>query len=284
MAMAAGLAGCSAVTALNALQPRAGVAVTRDVAYECGPRGGLDVYQPAQADGHAPVVVFLYGGGWDSGAKADYGFVGAALARQGFLAIIPDYRIYPEARWPDFLRDNARATAWARAHAADYGGDPRRLFLMGHSAGAYNAVMLAVDRRWLGEVGLDAGRDLRGVVGLAGPYDFLPLHSATLKVIFGPPGQLADTQPINHVDGRAPPLFLATDTNDTVVDPGNTARMAARVRAAGGAVETRDYKGLSHALLIGVVANPLRFLAPVLTDVTAFVRAKSSDVPETPAP
>jgi len=273
LAAAVSLAACSGVAALNTLEPKGGIAIHRDIAYRAGPRGGLDIYQPKSADGHAPVVVFLYGGGWDSGAKGDYLFAGAALARQGFVTVVPDYRIYPEVRWPAFLQDSAEAVAWTRAHAAEYGGDPGKLFLMGHSAGAYNAVDLAVDRRWLGAVGLDPRKDIRGVVGLAGPYDFLPLHSTELKTIFGPEAGRPDTQPINHVDGQAPPLFLATDTADTVVDPGNTTRMAAKVRAAGGQVETRDYKGLSHALLMGAVAAPLNFLAPVLADSTAFIRA-----------
>jgi acetyl esterase/lipase len=281
LAVAASVAGCAAVGALNTLQPKEGVVITRDDAYAAGPRGRLDIYRPIQADGHTPVVVFLFGGGWDSGVKADYAFVGAALAREGFVTVIPDYRLYPEVRWPDFLNDNARAVAWVKAHAAEYAGDPSRIFLMGHSAGAYDAVMLAVDRRLLAPVGLDPRRDIRGVVGLAGPYDFLPLHSATLKAIFGPPDQIVDSQPINQVDGEAPPPFLATDTADTVVDPGNTERMAAKVRAAGGDVETRAYKGLSHALVIGAVAAPLRFLAPMLSDTAGFVRAKSAAAPET---
>jgi len=273
VASASSLGACSGVAALNALEPKGGVAIHRDIAFRQGPRGGLDVYQPKSAEGGAPVVVFLYGGGWDSGAKADYLFAGAALARQGFVAIVPDYRIYPEVRWPVFLQDNAEAVAWSRAHAAEYGGDPHKLFLMGHSAGAYDAVMLAEDRRWLGAVGMDPAKDIKGVVGLAGPYDFLPLHSDELKAIFGPEAQRADTQPINHVDASAPPLLLATDSADTVVDPGNTLRMAARVQAAGGQVEMRDYKGLSHALLVGVLAAPLSFLAPVLADASQFIRA-----------
>ncbi len=275
LAMAATLAGCSAIGTLNALEPRGGLTITRDVAYQSGDRGALDIYRPKDTGARTPVVVFIYGGGWDSGRKADYAFAGEALARQGFLTIVPDYRLYPEVRWPAFLEDNAAAVAWAKAHAAEYGGDPDKLVLMGHSAGAYNAVELAVDRRWLGKVGLDPSRDLRGVVGLAGPYDFLPLHSEELKVIFGPEAQRPDTQPINHVDGHEPPLFLATDTADKVVDPGNTTRMATRVRALGGAVEVKEYKGLSHALLMGAVAAPLRFLAPVLADSSDFIRRQT---------
>jgi acetyl esterase/lipase len=267
------LTACSSVDLLNAIVPKGGVRITRDIAYAPGPRGGLDVYRPIAATKPAPVVVFVYGGSWDSGQRKDYTFVGTALAAKGFVTVIPDYRIYPEVRWPSFVQDNAKAVAWARDHAAEYGGDPRRLFLMGHSAGAYNVMELALDRRWLAAVGMDPKRDLRGVIGLAGPYDFLPLDSDELKIIFGPPEGRPATQPINYVDGRNPPLLLATDTADTAVSPGNTRRLAAKVRAAGGPVETREYKGLSHELLVGAIATPLRLLAPVLRDVTDFIRA-----------
>ena len=274
---ASALSGCSGLATVNALQPRGGVTITRDIAYAGGERGKLDIYRNARADRHAPVVVFFYGGGWDSGKKDDYAFAGAALAREGFVAVVPDYRIYPEARWPAFVQDSAAAVAWTKAHIAEYGGDAHKLFLMGHSAGAYNAVTLATDRRWLAAVGMAPERDLKGVVGLAGPYDFLPLRSDRLKIIFGPEGQRSDTQPINHVDGRSPPLLLVTDAGDQVVDPGNTTRMAQRVGAAGGIVETRTYKGLDHALLMGAVAAPLRFLAPVFRDSTDFMRARLAE-------
>ncbi len=271
--LAAALAGCSGLAVLNAVEPAGGVQTTTDIAFRPGPRGGLDVYRPAHAAPHAPVVVFIYGGGWDSGRRQDYRFVGLSLARRGFVAVIPDYRLYPEVRWPAFLRDNAEAVRWAHDHAVEYGGDPGRLMLMGHSAGAYDALMLALDPRWLGAVGLDPRRDLRAAAGLAGPYDFLPLTSDKLKDVFGPPDQRPDTQPINHVGRHAPPLFLGYDAGDTVVRPLNTLHLADKVRAAGGEVEVRRYAGVNHQLLIGAVAAPLRPLAPVLRDVTAFFDA-----------
>ena len=282
--MAGALTACSSVAILNAIEPKGGVAITRDLAYAQGPRGGLDIYRPNSALGSAPVVVFIYGGGWDEGRKADYTFVGAALAAQGFVTVIPDYRIFPEVRWPTFLQDNAQAVAWVKLHAREYGGDPNKLFLMGHSAGAYNAAMLALDRRWLGAVGMEPRRDLSGVVGLAGPYDFLPLRSNELRTIFGPVDQRPATQPINYVDGHNPPLFLATDTADKVVKPANTTRLAAKVRAEGGPVEERYYQGLNHALVVGAIAAPLRFLAPVLKDATRFIRSHADEaVPAKPA-
>ena len=274
------LTGCAATTVLNNLEPRFGVATTRDLPYAPGPRHGLDVYAPKHPAAHAPVLVFVYGGGWDSGEKSQYGFVGAAMASHGYVTVIPDYRIYPEARYPDFLQDTAMAIRWAKDHAAEYGGDPNNIFLMGHSAGAYNVAMAALDPQWLGAVGLDPHRDIRGVVGLAGPYDFLPLQSDELKTIFGVAGQEPASQPINHVDGREPPMFLAHDLGDKTVYVRNTEHLAARITAAGGEVETRYYKGLSHPLMIGVIAAPLRFLGPVYRDATRFIDAHSIANPQ----
>ncbi|MBN9237344.1 thioesterase [Mesorhizobium hungaricum] len=239
------------------------------VRYGRHPRHVLDIY-PAAKDGPSPVIVFFYGGGWEDGERSDYLFVGHALAERGITTVIPDYRVFPEVRFPGFLQDAAEAMRWTVDHIAEFGGDPRRVIAMGHSAGAHIAAMLAFDRQWLLELDLDASVDLRAIIGLAGPYDFLPLHSRTLKQIFGPENGLADTQPINFVDAFAPPAFLATGNNDPSVDPGNTIRLAERMRSVGGEAETKLYDRVNHRTLIGAFAPPLRFLAPVLDDVAGF--------------
>lgn len=256
---------------LNALAPRDGFAATRDIAYAPGARRRLDVYAPVAQRRPAPVVIFFYGGGWETGDKAAYHFVGAAIARRGFVVIVADYRVYPEARFPLFLEDAAQAVRWARDHAFDFSGDPDRIVLMGHSAGAYIAAMLAFDRRRLSDVGVDPRRAPRAMIGLAGPYDFLPLRSRRLKDIFGPPDQLAETQPINFVDGSAPPAFLATAYSDRVVDPGNTFRLAERLRRTGSAATVRIYRCVGHRTLIGAFSPPLQALAPVLRDTVQFI-------------
>jgi len=281
LALAALTSACSAIGMLNgaAQISTPGVTVTRDIAYAPGERHGLDVYAPSQRVAGRPVVVFFYGGGWDSGAKADYAWVGRALAAQGFVTVVPDYRIYPQARWPDFLQDSALAVRWARDHAAGYGGQPARLVLMGHSAGAYNAVTLAVDERWLTAVGVDPEHDIKGVVGLSGPYDFLPLKSDELKTIFGPEDKRPDTQPINHVNGRSPPLLLITGDKDHTVDPGNSDRLAAKVRAAGGQVTVIHYANLDHARTVAALAGPLRWLAPIMRETTAFIDRQTDAAP-----
>lgn len=272
------LGGCSITGVLSATTPGAGGAL-RDIAYAAGSRHRLDLYRPSRRADPAPVVVFFYGGSWQMGDKADYAFVGKALAAKGFLTVIPDYRIYPEVRYPDFLRDGAEAVRWARDNAGRYGGDPKQLFLMGHSAGAYNAVTLTVDERWLAEAGVDAPREVRGTVGISGPYDFLPLRDPTLMTIFGPEATRPRTQPVAYVDGKEPPLLLLHGLKDTTVYPRNAERLAARVREHGGRVEVKFYKGLNHTAAIGAVAAPLRFLAPVLDDAVRFMRARGSEPP-----
>lgn len=264
------LSACSPAGVLNALSPRDGVTVTRDIAYQPGPRHGLDVYAPRPGPTPAPVVVFFYGGNWDSGSKAMYRFVGAALAAHGMLTVIPDYRLYPEVRFPAFMDDAAAAVAWARAHAADYGGDPDRLFLMGHSAGGQIATLLALDPEYLRSAGLSQ-RDICGVVGLAGPYDFLPLHDATLEAIFGPEAERPRSQPINFVTPQAPPMLLLAGQDDTTVYPRNSIRLAAKLRAAGVRATDTIYPSIGHATLIGTFSGALTFLAPARADSLRFI-------------
>lgn len=264
----------SAADILNAIARIGAPSPDRGVRYGRGPRHILDVY-PAVTHGPSPVIVFFYGGGWEEGARGDYFFVGAALAARGFTTVVPDYRVFPEVRFPGFVEDAVAAMRWTADHIAEFGGDPRRIIVMGHSAGAHIAAMLAFDRKWLAKVNLDASIDLIAMIGLAGPYDFLPLHSETLKEIFGPEEGLAATQPINFVEKGAPPAFLATGRNDRTVDPGNTTRLAERIGLFGGEARVKLYDRVNHRTLIGALARPLRFLAPVLDDVVGFAVEQS---------
>ena len=266
------LPGCSGADLLNHFIPSDGYRLIRDLRYGDGPRRGLDLYLPDHAAEAVPTVVFFYGGGWESGSKDDYLFVGQAFASRGYVTAIPDYRLYPEVRFPAFLEDAAAAVAWVRANAAPAGAAPGPVYLVGHSAGAYIAAMLTLDRQWLTEAGQPVCGAVAAAVGLAGPYDFLPLTSATLKDIFGAEPTRPSTQPINHVDGTAAPMLLITGTTDTTVLPRNSARLAERIRDRGGVVEQRSYDGIGHIDLVAALADPLRHLAPVLDDVDRFLR------------
>jgi acetyl esterase/lipase len=254
------------------MAPRANVTVTRNVAYADGARHTLDVYAPLPSDTPAPVVVFFYGGGWEAGSKEMYSFVGATLAARGVLTVIPDYRLYPQVRFPAFMQDAAAAVAWTRANAARFDGDPDRLFLMGHSAGGQIVTLLALDGSYLQADGMSPG-GVCGVIGLAGPYDFLPLQSKTLKAIFGPEAAWPRSQPINYVSRRAPPMLLLAGENDDTVDPGNTLRLADRLRTVGRPVDDTLYPGVGHKTLIASFSVPLTFLAPARETTLRFIAA-----------
>jgi acetyl esterase/lipase len=262
------------VSLLNALAPRAGVKRYEGISYGEGPRHVLDVYAPAPKDGAstqaAPVVVFFYGGGWVSGSRGIYRFLGAALAARGMVVVVPDYRLHPEVEFPGFVQDGAVAVAWTAAHIAEFGGDSRNIFLMGHSAGAEIAALLALDPEYLQAVNLSP-EIFAGFIGLAGPYDFLPLTDPVNKVIFGPESQQARSQPINYVSRDAPPMFLCTGRDDHVVRPRNSYRLTDRLKALGRPVTLRVYSYVGHLTLVGAFATELAFLAPVRSDVLAFI-------------
>ena len=264
------LAACSPLTLLNGAVPDDASRVTPGLAYGPLPRQRLDVYRPPGA-GRAPVVVFFYGGSWRDGQRADYRFVGDALAARGMVAVIADYRLYPEAGYPAFLRDAAMAVAWTQRHIDAHGGDPARVFVAGHSAGGYIAAMLALDGRWLGGAG-SSPATLAGWIGLAGPYDFLPIVARDVRPVFGYPHTPPDSQPIHHVSAQAPPGLLLPGTADATVDPRrNSASLAHALREAGACARLVQYPGLGHKLLVGALSRPLRWRAPVLDDVGAFV-------------
>ena len=256
---------------LNGMTSAEGTGLVEDVAYAPGPRHRLDVYVPVPGEGPAPIAVFFYGGGWTFGDKEMYRFLGRSLARQGVLVIIPDYRVYPPAVFPDFLADAAQAVGWSKLHGTDYGGDPARLYLVGHSAGAYIAAMLALDPSLLRSAGINSHTDIAGTVGISGPYDFVP-DTPVLETIFGVGAQVPRTQPITYADGRSAPMRLITGDADTTVQPGNTLRLAARIQAAGGSVQTLVYPGIGHEIIVGAFAPSLDFIAPTLRDTAEFIQ------------
>jgi acetyl esterase/lipase len=270
--LALGAGGCSSLY-FRTLNGGDTAVVRHSVDYLPAHGIGLDVYAPRGA-GARPVVVFFYGGRWQDGTRADYAFVGEHLARAGVVAMLPDYRLYPAARFPDFMADAAAAVAWARDNAARFGGDPQRLFLAGHSAGAHMVALLGTDARHLAAHGL-APRDLRGVIGIAGPYDFLPLTADDLIAIFGSdPAQQALSQPVNFVDGDEPPFLLLHGESDLLVWNLNSARLKARFDAIGGRAEHRAYPGVGHIRILASLRFPA--LAPARAHLLDFVRRESA--------
>lgn len=264
---------CSPLSALNALGPRDRGAgkVASGVRYGEDPRQTMDVYAPAGAaiGGMSPrTVVFFYGGGWDSGSKAVYGWAAHALAARGFVVFLPDYRVAPQVHFPAFIEDAAAATARAGDLAAQYGGDAGRLGVLGHSAGAHLAMMIALDRRYMAAV--DRPDLIKAAAGLAGPYDFLPFDVPASKAAFGRAPDPTLTQPVAFVRADAPPLWLGHGTADSVVHAEDTTILNGRMRAVGGRSEVKLYPGLDHAGLIATFSPLFRKKAPVLDDVATF--------------
>ncbi len=265
------VAACSPLATFDRLVPKdsGGRRVAEALSYGSDARQRLDIYAPRTAGtGGRPVVVFFYGGSWNSGTRSGYAFVGRALAAQGFVVVIPDYRLVPAIRYPAFVEDGAAAVRWTKGHIAGFGGDPAKLVLMGHSAGAYIAAMLAVDDRWLGH----DRQAVRGLVGLAGPYDFAPFDVDVARAAFGAWPHPQETQPVHWAGAGDPPALLLVGADDKTVLPRNSEALAARLRAGGVPVTLRAYPKLGHVGMILSVARPFRGRAPVVADVAAFVR------------
>lgn len=275
-AIAAALtAACAPLSLFATLAPKdPAVLSARNVAYGPEAYQRLDVYGPHRRKSRAtaPIAVFFYGGSWDTGRRQDYNWVGQALASRGFVTVVPDYGLYPAVRYPGFLQDGAKAIRWAQDHASQFDGDPDRIVLVGHSAGAYNAAMIALDGRYLTAAGVDP-KHVKALAGLSGPYDFLPLTDSVAQRTFGEAADLPGTQPTAYVTKASPPAFLATGDDDTMVFPRNTVRLAARYRAAGAQVEDKHYPGIDHVRMVLALSRTFRNRAPVLEQMTAFLHA-----------
>jgi len=265
------LGGCRGTDIATALTPLGGSLERRAIAYGALPRQRLDLTLPAGAA--RALVVFFYGGGFDSGDRGDYRFVARVLAARGLAVVVPDYRVWPEGRWPDFLDDAAAAIAWARGAEGAAAGLPPALptFLIGHSAGGFIALALALDPRWLGA----DRQSLAGVVGLAGVYDWSPREEPLRTVFAAAPNGRIDAAPDAAALGNGPPLLLAHGTADLTVRPEQSQRLAARVTAAGGNARLLLYPEVGHIGIVAAVAAPLRALgwaaAPVLDDLLDFL-------------
>lgn len=272
-ALGALVSACSPLGVLNRFGPRdAGVRrVARDLPYGDDPRQRFDIHAPVTTAAAAlPTLVFFYGGGWDSGSRTVYAWAAQALAARGFVVAVPDYRLVPEVRFPAFIEDAAAATAAVAATVGDYGGDAGRLGVLGHSAGAHLAMMIALDRRYMAAV--ERPDLIRAAAGLAGPYDFLPFDVPASVNAFGRTPDPTLTQPVTFARADAPPLWLGHGTDDTVVHDEDTVILNDRMRALGGRSEAHLYPGLNHADLISTFSPLFRKKAPVLDDVSGFFR------------
>ena len=269
---------CSPVKVLNSLVPENGYEMISEVAYGADSRQKLDIYlpkNPKTSDAEnlgalKKVIIFYYGGNWDSGERADYKFAAEAFVSQGYIVVVPDYRVYPQVLFPELMADPASAAKWVKTNIKKYNGDANKVFLAGHSAGAHIAVMMAINPEYLARESLQPN-DFAGVIGLAGPYDFLPLTSDRLKTIFGPEDERWKSQPINFVDGKNPPLLLAVGMKDGTVWPRNSINLANKIKEKNGQVEVIKFANYGHVDMVAKLAKPLRGNGELLKPISAFI-------------
>lgn len=277
------LTGCSPLGVYNSVISHDATSQNgpRDVAYGDGPRQKLDVYLPVRSTGSMarkpPLVVFLYGGSWRGGSRQRYSFAGRALAGLGTVTLVPDYRLAPDHVFPAFIEDAAAAIAWAVTNADLYGADPKRVYLVGHSAGAYNAALVALDQSYLKAQGVDP-KVISGVVGMSGPYDFDPAEFRVTRAAFA--GFLDDPAvlPKTYVSAEAPPMLLLHGEDDRTVGVYNSKSMQTWLSAAGVPVELIVYPDRGHAGTVLALSKPFRSGTPILADIARFM-----DLNTTPA-
>ncbi len=260
------LSGC-ALPALNLITPHHGYERTADIAYGDHPRQALDLYHPTEPEAGAPTLIFFYGGSWQEGYKGGYRFVAQALSDAGYRVVIPDYRLYPDVEFPAFVEDGAAVVEWAVSEGLDDHG----LVLMGHSAGAHIAALLALDEHYLENAGVDRSI-VRAWVGLSGPYDFLPLSDPDLIELFGGKDGIPETQPINFVSAGDPPALLIDGLDDTIVRPRNLPNLAEAYRDAGVPVQTHRYEGVNHNDTVASFSVRLRDRSPGFEDTLAYLQ------------
>ena len=269
IAAAVFVGGCSPFTILNASVGSSDYQRTSDQTYGSDPRQKLDIYIPSEHAKNADVVIFFYGGRWRTGDKDDYRFVAEGLAAKGFITVIPNYRLYPQVDWRDFIADAASVYQWVETHIANYDGNPRRIFLMGHSAGAHIAAMVALDQTVRNQAGSHIAPC--GMIGLAGPYDFLPFEDADVREVFSSAIHPIETQPIFYADRTDPRLLLLTGDADTTVKPRNSYRLAEAMQQRGGKAQVIAYPDVAHIGIFISLARSLKFIAPTLQDTTSFI-------------
>lgn len=272
-----GATGCSPLKILSSTAPDGHYTKDEALKYSEHSRGLLDLYEPDNLSESASTVVFFYGGGWKEGKRQEYEFVASAFAKEGFRVVIPDYRLHPEVQFPTFVEDAARAVRWVYSYLTSNQDLPTAqagVYLMGHSSGAHIAALLALDDRYLRAQSVPVGA-IRGLIGLSGPYDFLPIGSGYLQSVF--PETLREaSQPINYVSAQAPRTLLIHGEEDDVVEPRNSVRLAQALRSAGVPVELELYPTTNHAEVAAALSPRLEFVADTLPAAVEFIQRQRS--------
>ena len=265
-----GISACSPFGMINSLANSENVMVSAEIAYGSHEKQRLDIYRPVWMEGPLPTILFFYGGSWKRGSREKYAFVGNALAQQGFVVVVPDYRLYPEVQFPVFVHDGAQAIAWITENIEKYGGLNKNIHLMGHSAGAHIAALLVLDDEYLRKFKL-ANDTLGRWVGLSGPYAFYPSKIHSVKDVFA--GALENrARPIARVGLGAPDALLIHGGQDTAVSPENSVALAERMNEIGNRAFALTYEGIGHGMTVASLTFPFTGMASTLQDAVFFLK------------
>ena len=258
------------ISALKPASPSAPRGSKRGISYGALPRQKLDLFLPKNGDVRASIL-YLYGGGWVSGARWYYGLFGRMMAARGYAVAVADYHLYPTAKFPAFVEDAALAFKWLHDNAGAFGGSASRLFVMGHSAGAHISALLALDPRYLRAQGL-APSEIKGVIGLAGPYTLNPLKWPGVRDIFAASGEEPHgARPIKLARAGAPPMLLLHGVRDRVVKSDASVNLAKALTDAGSDGRAKIYPSIGHFEIFGSMLWGFRWRASVLRDVEDFI-------------
>lgn len=266
---------CSPLYLLNNFVSESSYEYTNNISYGQRSKQRLDIYSPAEINcTQCPVLIFFHGGAWHTGEKEEYKFLGEAFASEGFIVVIPDFRLYPEVRFPVFIEDAAKSVRWVRDNIQKQGGNPDNINLMGHSSGAHITMMLAFEPHYLLDENV-ALNSIRSATGLAGPYDFLPTKEALVTNVFSTANPPEISQPINFAKENGFPVLLATGLNDQRVNPDNSFKFANALKKSNAQVKLITYTNVGHAGILLSLSKPLRHLSPVFSDSLRFIRESS---------
>lgn len=250
---------------LNMATPSSTFSRTKGQAFGEGARDKLDIYRAKNPKADAPMLIFIHGGAWDRGSKTTYRFLAEGFTKSGYDIVVPNYRLYPKAIYPEFLEDNAKAVAFTAEH---FPGRP--IVLIGHSAGGYNVLMLALRDKFLAKFGVNLCETIKGVVSLSAPVGVIPLEGHPLIDIF-PDRHAGDDGILNSVGAPTPPFFLGHGEEDSIVNPINSTLLAEKVTARGGNAVVKIYPGLKHIGPIKVLSRYYEKDSALKSDILEFI-------------
>lgn len=258
-------AACAPVTLLNGITPSGSFSKAEDISYGPLARQALDIYKADSPKASAPVIVFIHGGSWTEGSKDIYKFLAEGFTKDGYDVVVPNYRLYPETKYPGMIEDSAKAIAFA---AQQYPGKP--LVVMGHSAGAYNTLMVMLDPQYAKGAGLDLCNRVAGAVSLSGPTGIIPLDSEPYITIF-PDRFTGSDAPLNNVSSPSPPILFGHGLDDTTVYPQNSQALADKIKTRGGKSMVKTYEGMNHIEAVQFLSRRFDGKATLKSDIVSFI-------------